>query len=187
MILPAGSSGLLTDRLQQNWPPIILSAGGIWLTRAVCPACGRSQPSTPPASTLSEFEFIAEQCKCIFRRWWVGWGWGGGGTICTVCCLRFFFPSLSLLCVCRPSSCMEGAGKALTDGQTDRRSRWLQHHWVPINPWLSLRLGETCTHWPNHGATPKPIWQGDSHRWQFVARQVARVSRHTNDARQGSL
>lgn len=73
------------------------------------------------------------------------------------------------------------------DGQAGRLSRWLERYWVPINPWLSLQLGVTCTHWPNHGATPKPIWPGDSHRWQFVARQAARASRHTDGTRQGSL
>lgn len=122
MILPAGSSGLLTDRLQQNWPPIILSAGGIWLTRAVCPACGRSQPSTPPASTLSEFEFIAEQCKCIFRRWWVGWGWGGRDHL--HCLLPPFLLSITFSPLCLSSQQLYGGGgkgaDRRTDGQTEQ-------------------------------------------------------------------
>ena len=52
--------------------------------------------------------------------------------------------------------------------QTDSLSRWLTHKSLPINLWLSLQLFLTCTHWPNHRATPKPIWLGNSHRWQFI-------------------
>lgn len=161
------------------------STGFARLTREVCSqSLGGGRRLRPVNSINSEFKFTVEQCKCVSEE-----------TICTVCFLFPFFPSLSLLSACLPSSCMEGAGKLLTDRQTDRLigrqtgrlSRWLEHYWVPINPWLSLQLGVTCTHWPNHGATPKPIWPGDSHRWQFVGRQAARVSRHTDDTHQGTL
>lgn len=53
--------------------------------------------------------------------------------------------------------------------QTDRQIEQMAHTLsLPINLWLSLQLFLTCTRWPNHRATPKPIWLGNSHRWQFV-------------------
>lgn len=106
----------------------------------------------PPQSILSSvrvkkgqsFTFIMEQCKSISKD--------------HLHCL-LLFPSAA------------GYRGLDWDGaytQTDRLSRWLTHYWVPINPWLSLQLLVTYTHWPNHRATPKPIWLENSHRWQFV-------------------
>lgn len=71
-------------------------------------------------------------------------------TICTVC---FSF--------------LQQLDRGGLDTQTDTLSRWLIRYWLPINPWLSLQLLVRYTHWPNHWATPEPIWLENSHRWQF--------------------
>lgn len=75
-------------------------------------------------------------------------------TICTVCSS---FPQQ-----------LDGGGGDAGYRQTDRSSRWLTHSSLAINLWLSLQLFLTCTRWPNHWATPKTIWLGNSHRWQPV-------------------
>lgn len=112
MILPAGSSGLLADRLEQTWAQLVLSSCGLWLTRVVCSALGWTWLTDPSApSTPSEFEFTVKQCKCILRR-----------PSAPSASSFHFFQSLSLLSVCLSSSCMEGAGRALTNRQTDRQT-----------------------------------------------------------------
>lgn len=65
--------------------------------------------------------------------------------------------------------------------QTDRQIEQMAHTLpVPINLWLSLQLFLTCTRWPNHQATPKSIWLGNSHRWHFIPSRLP--EQHTNTA-----